>query len=211
MLLGELRRENVEEYWNVVTHGLGVILAIIGGLYLFSLTTVGGHNYHFPAVVIFSVSMLMVYTSSVLYHYNHGKPFRKVYRTIDHICIYYLIAGTYTPFLLISYPEQVGWKLLMVLWSLAFLGTIFKFFYTGRFEKISVFLYLFLGWFVLVDLNTFLDSIHSKTLYLSIAGGLLYCIGVIFYVRKRPMDHVFWHVFVLLGNACHYFAVVSIL
>ena len=211
MLLTKLRQENVEEYWNVMTHGLGVILTLIGGFYLFSLTPIGGHNYHFPAVMIFSVSMLMVYTSSVLYHYNHGKPFQKVYRTIDHICIYYLIAGTYTPFLLISYPEQIGWKLLMILWCLAFLGTIFKFFYTGRFDKISILLYVLLGWFVLVDLRTFLDSIPTYTLYLALAGGILYLIGVIFYVRKRPLDHAIWHMFVLLGNACHYFAVVSIL
>ena len=211
MLLVKLRQENIEEYWNVVTHGIGVILTLIGSSYLLSLTNVGSQNYHFPAVVIFSVSMLMVYSSSVLYHYNHGKPFQKVYRTIDHICIYYLIAGTYTPFLLISYPEQIGWNLLMLLWFLAFLGSLFKFFYTGRYEKFSVFLYLLLGWFVLVDLNTFLDSVQTNTLYLSIAGGLLYSIGVIFYVRKRRMDHTLWHVFVLLGNACHYFAVVSIL
>jgi len=194
-----------------MTHSLGVILTIIGGLYLFSLTSIGNQDFRFPAVLIFSVSMLMVYSSSVMYHYNYDKIYRKVYRTIDHICIYYLIAGTYTPFLLVSYPQPIGWKMLLSLWFLSFLGTIFKIFYTGKYENISVLIYLLLGWFVLVDLSTFLEFTPTYTLYLLMSGGALYCIGVFFYLRKRPFDHALWHVCVLLANACHYFAVASII
>ena len=211
MLLGKLYSENVEEYWNVTTHSVGALLAFFGSIYLISLTYIGAEDFKFASVLIFSISMMMVYIASSLYHYHWDKPFRNVYRTLDHITIYYLIAGTYTPFLLISYPEKEGWRLLLIIWGLSFMGTIFKFCFTDRFYKLSLSFYIFLGCTVFLDLSTFIESTPADTMRLIIAGGALYLIGVLFYVWKARFSHTIWHLFVMVANACHYLAVVSIL
>lgn len=211
MIFEELFNTNKEEYWNVISHFIGLILSLLGGLYLLSLTFHDLSEFKFISVLIYSISMIMVYATSTLYHYNWDKPLKSSYRTFDHISIYYLIAGTYTPFLLITFDEQSGWRLLLIIWSFAFAGTIFKLFYTGKFEKASLFLYIFMGWLVLLDFETLVETTPTTSLYLLAIGGLLYSIGVIFYAKNSiRYNHVIWHLFVLIASAMHYLAVLII-
>lgn len=186
--------------------------SIVGFIFLLSKTSLVDHDYKFISVLIFCLSSIMVYASSTTYHYNWNKPSRNTYRTIDHIMIYYLIAGTYTPFMLITFDPEKGWVLFMIVWVIAFLGTIFKFFYTGKFHKLSMTLYILLGWTILLEFQEFIASTPKFAFNFLMAGGLLYTVGVIFYAKQSwHFNHVKWHLFVMGGNFCHFLAVWSIL
>lgn len=185
---------------------------MLGLLLLLSRTSISNGDFKFVSVLIFGLSSIFVYIASSLYHYNWDKPFRKIYRTLDHIFIYYLIAGSYTPFMLITFDSDKGWKLFLAVWVVAFIGTLFKFFFTGKYEKFSVFFYVGMGWMILLEFKEFLRSTPDITFYLLLIGGLLYCIGVGFYLRdKLRYNHAIWHVFVMAGNFMHFAAVYSIL
>lgn len=210
MILGRLYLENKEEYWNVVTHAVGFIAAAISTLILMGkckVNTIAGGS-----VIFFGMSALLVYTTSVIFHLHWNKPSRKLYQTIDHISIFYLIAGTYTPFLLIALDSEVGMRLLIIVWSIALFGTLYKVFYTGRHENFSLILYVVMGWTCLLEYQAFVETLSYRTLFLLAAGGLLYLIGIIFF-RKEQMryNHSIWHVFVIMANLAHFAAVYTIL
>ena len=208
MILSELYKSNKEEYWNVITHGVPIPLAIGCFFYLLLQTSPGEDNLEYIGVLLFGLSSILVYLFSMLYHYHWNKPYRSVLRTVDHISIFYLIAGSYSPFTLIVFEPEAGWRLFVLVWGLAFLGTIFKFFFTGKYENLSLFLYVALGWLVLIEYDAFLVATAGSTLSLLMAGGILYCIGVLFYVKDSlRYNHAIWHVFVVAANFCHFLAV----
>lgn len=154
---------------------------------------------------LFGLTIILLYTASTLYH-GHTDPQSKArLKVLDHISIFYLIAGTYTPVTLVAMRGNWGWTTFAVVWGVALAGTVFKLFFTGRFRVISTVLYVAMGWIAAVAVVPLMQSVSGQTLAWLIAGGLFYTVGVVFYVwRRLPFNHAIWHLFVLGGTACHF-------
>lgn len=197
-----------EEIANAITHGAGVVFALIAIPFLITYAIEKGNAATVWSVSMFSFGMLMVYLSSTLYHaIQHPKAKFKL-RVWDHISIFLMIAGSYTPILQKYADDATATKFLIVLWSLAVIGIIKKIFFTGRFEALSLILYLGMGWMAVFIIGPLAQKIPSGIFTLLITGGLSYTLGVIFYVWKNlTFQHAIWHVFVLVGSVTHYFAV----
>jgi hemolysin III len=202
---------NNEEFWNVVTHALGVLLSVLGATYLIYLAFQKESSLHLAAIICFSLSMILLYTASTVYHlYSFRKKEDSLaLQRFDHIAIYYLIAGTYTPFTLIVLEQNSGFFILTAVWILAFLGTLYKIFFLNRYKWFSLMLYLFMGWFILFDISSFIQLSNATTLWFLLLGGLAYTLGTIFYTNhKIPYNHSIWHGFVLAGTIFHYFSIL---
>ncbi|NUM82266.1 hemolysin III family protein [bacterium] len=198
-----------EEIANSLTHGLGVLLSIAGLIVLVIYATINGTAIHVVSASIFGSTLILLYTASTLYHSFQSPRAKRVMRILDHSGIYLLIAGTYTPFTLISLNGAWGWSLFGVVWGLALAGVIFKIFFTGRFSAVSTIIYLGMGWIAIVAIKPMLELIPTGGLLWILAGGLAYSFGVIFYAwKKLPYAHAVWHMFVLGGSVCHFFAVL---
>jgi hemolysin III len=208
MKSGELLKK--EEYWNIITHGIGFILSIIGLYFLVGLAWNHNNSWGFTAAICFGISMVVVYISSTLYHlakYNNH-PLIKLSRTIDHIAIFYLIAGTYTPFLILILGNGNGKIILYIIWAVAAFGTLYKLTLGQRYPKFSLLLYIAMGWLIVLDVKTFYTITPSNILLLLLFGGMAYMIGTYFYAKtKMPFNHVIWHLCVLAGSAFHFMAV----
>jgi hemolysin III len=152
------------------------------------------------------MSIIVLFTASTLYHSVRDEKRKHYFRIVDHISIYMLIAGTYTPVLLITLEQSLGWPLFWTVWSIAAFGVILKLFFTGRFEIFSTLLYLVMGWLIVFDFANLSEAIGSKGVLWLFAGGLFYTVGIVFYAFERiPYNHVIWHLFVLAGATCHFF------
>lgn len=198
-----------EEIAHAITHGLGALLAIIGLTVLVARATLYGSTVHVVASSVFGATLVLMYTASTLYHSIPLPRAKKVLRIIDHSMIYFLIAGTYTPFTLVTLQGPWGWSLFGVTWGLALLGVAFKVVATGRYEKLSLVIYLAMGWCAVVATGPLLDRLATGGLLLTVAGGLAYSGGVIFYAWQRlRYHHAIWHLFVLAGSVLQYFAVL---
>ncbi len=198
-----------EEIAHAVTHGLGVLLAIAGLTVLVAYSTRYGDSRHIVGSAIFGSTLVLMYTASTLYHSIPLPRARKVLRIIDHTMIYFLIAGSYTPFTLVTLNGPWGWTLFGITWGLALAGVVFKVFATGRLQKLSLAIYLSMGWCVVVAIRPLVGALATGGLVLLVIGGLCYTGGVVFYVRERlRYHHAIWHVFVLAGSVFHYFAVL---
>jgi hemolysin III len=197
------------EIANSITHGIGIIFGIAA---LPVLSAIAANKDHPVAVVgaaIFGFSFLLVFTFSTLYHAFQNPAVKKVLHVFDHISIYFLIAGTYTPFLLNYMMNATGITMLSVLWGLTIIGTLFKIFYTGRFNFISTIVYIGMGWILVFSGRQFFEAIPMPVLTMIIIGGVLYTLGTIFYLwEKMYFHHVIWHLFVLAAAICHYVAVL---
>ena len=196
-----------EEYWNALTHFIGLIGSIVGVFFLFSynnnltyLSTLG--------IVLFGFGLISVYLSSTLYHYVSNPILKEKLRIFDHISIYYLIAGSYAPVCLITLLDMSGLYIFGVVSLIALFGTFFKLFYTGRYEKLSLLLYLFMGWLVIIDIKTLFEVIEFNGFLLLILGGASYSIGTIFYSLDKKYAHTVWHLFVLAGSTLHFFFIL---
>ena len=196
-----------EEYWNALTHFIGLIGSIVGVFFLFSynnnltyLSTLG--------IVLFGFGLISVYLSSTLYHYVSNPILKEKLRVFDHISIYYLIAGSYAPVCLITLLNMSGLYIFAVVSFIALFGTFFKLFYTGRFEKLSLVLYLFMGWLVILDIKTVFEVIEFKGFLLLVLGGMSYSIGTIFYSLDKKYANTVWHLFVLAGSTLHFFFIL---
>lgn len=198
-----------EEIAHALTHGLGVVLAIAGLTVMVARATLYGNIWHIVGASIFGTTLVLMYAASTLYHSIPLPRAKKVLRIIDHSTIYFLIAGTYTPFTLVTLHGPWGWSLFTVTWGLAAAGVVFKIFATGRFEKLSLTIYLAMGWCVLIAIKPLLRTLEPGGLILMLAGGLAYTGGVVFYVWERlRYHHAIWHGFVLAGSVLQYFAVL---
>ncbi|MFQ5577722.1 MAG: hemolysin III family protein [Anaerolineae bacterium] len=198
-----------EEIANGVTHGIGAGLSVAGLTLLVVLAALFGDVWRVVSFSIYGASLILLYLASTLYHSLQHPGAKKVFRIIDHASIYFLIAGTYTPFLLVSMRGAWGWTLLVVIWGLALLGAGLKIFFMHRFQKLSVMAYILMGWLSVIVLKEVLANLPPGGLLWLALGGVAYTVGVIFYVwRKLPYNHAIWHVFVLGGSMCHYFAVL---
>lgn len=198
-----------EEIAHSITHGIGAALSIAGLTVLVVLAVLYGDGYQVVSFSIYGGSLVILYLASTLYHGFQHPGVKRVFKVLDHASIYLLIAGTYTPFLLVSLRGNLGWTLLAVIWGLALLGVSFKALFIDRFQNLSVLMYVLMGWLSLVLVKEMLIHIPLGGLILVAVGGVFYTIGVIFYaLQKIPYMHVVWHFFVLGGSIAHYFAVL---
>jgi hemolysin III len=198
-----------EEIAHSVTHGIGVILSIAALVMLVTFAALRGNAWHIVGAAVFGATLVFLYTASTLYHSITHPGAKKVLRVLDHSAIFLLIAGTYTPFTLVSLRGGWGWTLLVVVWGLALLGILYKVTARRRFRMLSVLLYLAMGWLVLVAIEPMVTSVAAPGLWLLLAGGLCYTLGVAFFAwRRLPYSHAVWHLFVLAGSICHFFAVL---
>ncbi|WP_150910748.1 PAQR family membrane homeostasis protein TrhA [Marinobacter halotolerans] len=198
----------IEEWLNSATHGIGAILSIVGTVALIILASQMGDIWKIVSFGIFGASLVLLYLASALYHgARHPGP-KAVFKTLDHCAIFLLIAGTYTPFLLVNMRDSSGWTLLAIVWSLAITGVVLKLIYNNRFKLARVGIYLAMGWLILVASGDLLANLNEQAFYLLVAGGLAYTVGVAFYLADRlPYMHALWHLFVISGSALHFSAV----
>ena len=201
-----------EEISNSITHGIGVILSIAALVILIVFASLYGNVWHVVSFTLFGVTMLLLYTSSTLLHALKPGKAKDFFEIMDHSSIYFFIAGSYTPFLLVAAQSATGWTLFGIVWGLAIAGTIFKAFFVKKFLFTSTLLYVVMGWLIVFVWNDLVAAIHPTSLILLIIGGLLYTVGAIFYIWKLfKHHHAVWHVFVLSATVCHFFAVLYLL
>jgi hemolysin III len=209
MNLTEGSRWVYEELLNSITHGLGLALSIAGFLVLLVLSVIRGDAWHIAGCSIFGATLIFLYGASTLYHSFKALHLKRPLRILDHSAIYLLIAGTYTPFTLVNLRGPWGWSLFAAVWILAALGIVFKVFFVDRFAVASTVIYLLMGWLGIVAIKPILALVPPGGFAWLVAGGLAYTVGIVFFAcRKVPYNHAIWHLFVLAGSICHYFAVV---
>lgn len=200
-----------EELANAVSHGFGLVLGLIGIPFLLVKAMENGRFSALIAAMAFSLGILMVYTSSTLYHAAKNKKLKNRLQVLDHISIYFLIAGSYTPMVLAVLPKNQAIIFLSILWGSVLIGTFFKLFFTGRFKILSVAIYLLMGWLAVFFINEILEKISFQNLAWIGAGGLCYTIGVYFYMKSNKLFyHSIWHLFVLAGTISHFVVVYQI-
>jgi len=199
-----------DELASALTHGVGAMAALAGGAVLVVLAAIHGDAWQFGAALVFAITLLLLYVASTLYHAIHHPTAKGRLKVFDHCAIYLLIAGTYTPFTLIGLRGPWGWGLFTAIWTLAIAGVVFKLFYTGRFKLLSTFIYIAMGWLVIVAIKPLLAALDAWTLGWLLAGGLSYTLGTFFYHRESiRYSHAIWHMFVIGGSVCHYVAVTA--
>jgi len=202
-------REDQQEVANAITHGVGILLTIIGSIVLIGTGLQKWTAIHIFGLSLFCFSLLSVYTSSTIYHCIKEDAIKAIFRKIDHICIYILIGGTHTPFVLIYQWNSFGQYYLIALWSLILIGILYKVFFMGRWKWVSLVFYIFLGWMAVFIIPSMRSEMPDIVFYWIIAGGVFYTLGTIFYSwEKLPYHHAIWHVFVLGGSAGHYIAML---
>jgi hemolysin III len=199
-----------EEIANSVTHGVGAALFLAGGALLIVLAALRGDAWVVVSCSVYAATLILFYTSSTLYHAFRGPRAKRVFRVLDHATIYLLIAGTYTPFVLVSLRGPWGWTLFGLTWGLAAAGVVFKSLWTGRLPVFSTAVYVVMGWSIVIAIKPLAAALPAPGVAWLAAGGLLYTFGVVFYALDRRLRyaHAIWHVFVLFGSACHFAAVL---
>lgn len=197
-----------EEIAHAVTHGIGALLSIAGLAVLVAFASLYGNAWHIVSSSIYGATLILLYTASTLYHGIPQPAAKRVLQRIDHAAIFLLIAGTYTPFTLVTLRGGWGWTLFGLVWGFAVLGVVLETLVKRRIRWLSLSLYLGLGWLVLIAIEPLLDSVATGGLILLLAGGLCYTLGVIFYVWKRlAYHHALWHLMVMAGSVLHFFSI----
>lgn len=202
-------QSRVEELGNATTHAMGAILSLVAIVLFVVFARHQDDSFKLISSLIFGTTLFLMYSSSTIYHYLSEPKLKQWFRIVDHACIYLLIAGSYTPFMLVTIRGPWGWTLLTIIWSLAVLGVIFKLFFVNHFSGLSTAIYLFMGWLAVVAIKPICQNLSHEGLMFVVAGGLCYTIGVVFYLWKRlKFSHTLWHLFVLAGSICHFLAVL---
>lgn len=201
-----------EERANAWMHGLGLVLSVLG-LFVLALYSIYQRNWTaFVCCGIFSVTMVMTYASSMFYHSATREEWKRLLQVVDHVCIYLLIAGSYTPIAVLGVKGSWGWALLSFAWSFAVIGIALKILIKRRYHLVETMLYLLMGWAAMAVIVPLYTNLPALGFGLLVAGGLAYSLGVIFYLNDRlPYNHAIWHLFVMAGSACHFFAVLVLL
>jgi hemolysin III len=197
-----------EEIANAITHGIGALVAIAGLVMLIVLTNVGQE----PGYLIYAITLVLLYLASTLYHSITHTKAKNVFRKLDHMAIFLLIAGTYTPYCLSVLDGWMRWTLLGIIWSCALAGIIIKCFYTGKLEWLSLTLYVVMGWMALFVIKPIYDSLSISGFLFLLVGGLAYTLGTYFYVNNRiRYNHSIWHLWVLAGSTFHFFSILTLI
>lgn len=197
-----------EEIANAVTHGLGLLASLVGLPILVLAAAARGERMAIIGASVFGATLIALYAASTLYHAIPHPTLKQKLRVVDHAAIYCLIAGTYTPFTLGVLHGTWGWSLFGIVWTLAAIGVLFKLKFGPRFQRASTAMYIAMGWVIIIALKPLLQSVPTAGLALLAAGGLLYTGGCAFYLARKSWSHPVWHLFVMGGSACHYFAVL---
>lgn len=197
-----------EEIMNVVSHGIGFLLSIPALALLVVFASIEGTAWHIISFAIYGSSLVVLYFASTIFHLTQNQKTRNRLNVFDHASIYLLIAGSYTPFVLVTIRGPWGWSIFGVVWGLAICGIILKIFFTGRFNTLSTILYIVLGWTILIAISPLTRALPFEGLMWLLAGGLSYTVGAVFFLLNRlPFNHAVFHLFVLLGSICHFVAV----
>ena len=198
-----------EEIANSITHGVGILLAIGGLGVLTAFASVYGNHWHVVGCSIYAATMILLYSASTLYHSIRAPGAKRVLRIIDHSAIYLLIAGTYTPFTLVSLRGPLGWSLFAAVWSLAVMGIVLEVKSAKKKKAVGTVLYLAMGWIIAAAFRPLMSAVGTGGLLLIVLGGLAYTLGIVFYAwKKLPYGHAIWHGFVLMGSIMHFFAIL---
>lgn len=196
-----------EEKLNTISHAIGVLFGVVGTVLLI-LKQTNKTDWSLFSVIIYGLTIIVLFTASTCYHAAVKEKTKHYFRIADHISIYLLIAGTYSPICLIALEQSLGWLLFFMVWGIAAAGIVLKLFFTGKFEVFSTLLYLLMGWLVVLDFSNVADFIGENGVLFLILGGLSYTLGIVFYaVNKIPYNHVIWHLFVLSGAVFHFLMV----
>jgi hemolysin III len=196
-----------EEQLNAWTHGIGAALGI-AALVLLIVYADNTKPWSLFSVIVYGLSIIILFLASTFYHAVKGEKRKHYFRIVDHISIYLLIAGTYTPVLLILLTDSLGWLLFWIVWGIAAFGVVLKLFFTGKYELFSTLLYLVMGWLIIFDFSNLSEALGPNGILWLFAGGLSYTVGIVFYaLQKVPYFHVIWHLFVLGGAICHFFMI----
>lgn len=202
-------RRHREEVLNTITHGAGLLASIAGAAILVVMSLRSRNPLQVPSVVIYCASLIAVYLTSTLYHAAVHPPTKTRLQVLDHCAIYLLIAGTYTPLLLLGVGGRLGWSLFFAVWTLAAAGVLFKWFFTGRWHGVSVVTYLAMGWIAVFAAGPLMSALPSATVLWVIAGGLAYTFGSFVFLSTRAWAHPLWHLFVIAGSVCHFLAIAE--
>lgn len=201
-----------EELFNCLTHGAGLVLGIIGLVALCIQASAYGTEMHLISYVIFGSSLILLYLASTLYHSFSNTRFHRLLKKIDHLAIYFLIAGTYSPLMLVGIKGPSGLMVFKIIWSLVIVNCLFRLSKSVILQQIACANYLLMGWLVVFVFDELITQIPIISVYLLVAGGLLYTFGIIFYCwKKLPFNHSIWHLFVLGGSTSHYFSIYYLL
>lgn len=200
-----------EEIANSITHMVGSALAIAAIVILVVFAVKHESAWYVVSYAVYGACLFILYLFSTLYHSIFNKKAKKVFRIFDHASIYILIAGTYTPFSLTVLRKHGGWIIFSVVWIAAIIGIVIKVFYCGKFEKLSTLLYVVMGWMIVIYFKALLLSMPFAGIEFLVAGGIVYTLGaLLFLFDKIPYNHAIWHLFVMAGSICHFFAVLYI-
>ena len=198
----------IEEKTNIISHGIGFLLSIVALVLLVTHANLYGNTWHIVSFSIFGASLIILFASSTFYHSAKRPELRNRLRIIDHASIYVLIAGTYTPFTLVTLNGPIGWSIFGIAWGLALTGIILKLFLTGKYDLISTLMYVFMGWIIVFAIKPVINNLSLEGLLWLVAGGMAYTIGAILYsIKKIKFNHAIFHVFVLIGSVCHFVSV----
>lgn len=197
-----------EERLNIISHGLGFVLSILALVLLIMRANRLGEIEHLVSFSIFGASMVLLYAASTFYHSAKTHRLRMRLNILDHASIYVLIAGTYTPFAIVTLDGTTGWAIFWVVWGMALTGVILKLFYTGRYQLLSTIMYVVMGWIIIFAIKPLWDNLSGGGLWWLFAGGISYTIGAILFMQNRiPFNHAIFHIFVLFGTFSHFIAI----
>jgi hemolysin III len=210
VLVLDIRRDPLEAA-NTLTHGLGAVLSVAAGGMLVALAAIYGDRWQFVSAVIYSCSLALVYTASTFFHWEQDARMKRRLEIFDHCAIYGLIAGTYTPFLLVTLGDRLGLTMTAVVWGMAAAGVAFKLIFQTRFRLCSTFAYIAMGWLIVAVAGPMLQALPTSSALLLLLGGLAYTGGTYFFCNEKriPFAHTIWHLFVLAGSALHFMAVAT--
>ena len=198
-----------EEIFNSISHGVGVGLSIAALVLLIVFGSLKGGGYPLAAGLVYGISLIILYSMSMVYHIVQNKKGKAVMRIFDHCSIFVLIAGTYTPYLLITLNKALGWTMFGIIWGMAIMGIIMNSINLEKFKKFSLACYIVMGWAIIFTIKPIINNIPPMGVMLLVLGGIIYTVGVIFYIMKKyKYMHSVWHLFVLGGSVCHYLSIL---
>lgn len=198
-----------EEICNAITHGIGALLAVAALTLMVVFATIHGNVWHIVSFSVYGATMVILYLFSTLYHSFQNQRVKAVFKILDHSAIYLLIAGTYTPFTLVTLRGRLGWTIFGLIWGMAAVGIVFKAFFIKRFKVASTMTYVLMGWVIIFAFNPLRLHLSAGGIRLLVLGGILYSAGSIFYlIKKIPFNHAIFHLFVLGGSMCHFFSIL---
>jgi hemolysin III len=209
--MNRTQQTNTEEWFNAISHGITALAAIVGFVILVMLGNSSEKSFTLFSSIIYGVSLVSLYIFSTLYHGLRNEKAKKVFHILDHCGIYLLIAGSYTPVLLVSIGGTTGWVIFGVQWTVALIGIVLKIFYTGKFDLLSTLMYAVMGWMIVIRWQELVDSIPVAALTLLLAGGISYTVGIVFYLigTRIMFSHFIWHLFVMAGSLFHFIMIVK--